>query len=98
MPRERVADVVVQGVDAKGEFATSILSNRATMDLGKAGAEVLAAAIALKQREPTLTSVVLECTNMPPYRAAIEAATGMKTLALVDDERLTRPWQTPPPG
>ncbi len=93
VPRERMADVVIQGVDSKGEFATAILGNRAEMDLDKAGAEVVAAAIALKTREPTLTAVVLECTNMPPYRAAIEAATGMKTWALVDDERLTRPWR-----
>ena len=92
-PRARMADVVVQGVDAKGEFATSILGNRATMDLEKAGTEVVAAAVALKKREPDLSCVVLECTNMPPYRAAIEAATGMKTWALVDDERLTRPWR-----
>ena len=93
VPRERMADVVIQGVDAKGEFATAILGNRAEMDLEKAGAEVVAAAIALKTREPSLTAVVLECTNMPPYRAAVEAATGMKTWALVDDERLTLPWR-----
>jgi len=93
VPRERLADVVVQGVDAKSEFATAILGNRATMDLDKACADVLAAAFTLKKREPSLQCVVLECTNMPPYRAAIEAATGMKTWALVDDERLTRPWQ-----
>jgi Asp/Glu/Hydantoin racemase len=93
VPRERMADVVIQGVDAKGEFATAILGNRAEMDLEMAGAEVVAAAIALKNREPALACVVLECTNMPPYRAAIEAATGMKTWALVDDERLTRPWR-----
>ena len=93
VPRARMADVVVQGVDAKSEFATAILGNRAEMDLEKAGADVLAAAAALKNREPTLTCVVLECTNMPPYRAAIEAATGMKTWALVDDERLIKPWQ-----
>ena len=93
VPRERMADVVVQGVDAKSEFATAILGNLATMDLDKAGAEVVAAAVALKNREPSLQCVVLECTNMPPYRAAIEAATGMKTWALVDDERLTLPWR-----
>jgi Asp/Glu/Hydantoin racemase len=93
VPRERMADVVVQGVDAKSEFATAILGNRPVMDLEKAAAGVLAAAIALKRREPSLQCVVLECTNMPPYRAAIEAATGMKTWALVDDERLTRPWR-----
>jgi hypothetical protein len=94
VPRERMADVVVQGVDAKSEFATAILGNRPGMDFEKAAADVLAAAIALKSKEPALTCVVLECTNMPPYRAAIEAATGMKTWALVDDERLTRPWRS----
>ena len=93
VPRERLADVVIQGLDAKGEFASSILGNRPTMDLEKAGAEVVAAAVALKHRAPAVTDVVLECTNMPPYRAAIEAATGMKTWALVDDERLTKPWR-----
>ena len=96
VPRERLVDVVIQGVDAKSEFATAILGNRATMDLDRAGAEVVAAAVALKKREPLIECVVLECTNMPPYRAAIEAATGMKTWALVDDERLTRPWRVSP--
>ena len=90
--RERMTDVVVQGVDAKSEFATSILGNRPEMDIEKARAEIVASAVALKKREPLLKCVVLECTNMPPYRVAIEAATGMKTWALVDDKRLVRPW------
>ncbi len=93
VPTGRLLDVVVQGVDVKSEFSTAILGNRAAMDLDKAAFEVVAAAVALKQREPTLVCVVLECTNMPPYRAAIETATGMKTWALTDDERLTRPWR-----
>ena len=93
VPKVRMADVVVQGVDAKSEFATAILGNRAAMNLEQAASDVLAAAVALKQREPSLQCVVLECTNMPPYRAAIQAATGMKTWALIDDERLTRPWR-----
>jgi Asp/Glu/hydantoin racemase len=97
VPRERMTDVVVQGVDAKSEFATAILGNRPEMDIEKAGADVLSAAKALKQREPQLACVVLECTNMPPYRVAIEAATGMKTWALVDDERLVKPWRANPP-
>ena len=92
VPRARLVDVVVQGVDTKSEFATAILGNRSEMDLEKAGADVVAAAVALKTREPSLSCVVLECTNMPPYRTAIELATGMKTWTLVDDERLTRPW------
>ena len=92
VPRERLKDVVVQGVDPKGEFANAILGNRLYMDVIQTSAEVVAAAVALKKREPSLSHVVLECTNMPPYRDAIEAATGLKTWALTDDERLTRPF------
>jgi len=84
----RLGDVVVQGVEPSGEFVTAILGNRDTLDLEKASRDVVAAAVALKQREPSLQSMVLECTNMPPYRQAIEAATGLKTWALADDERL----------
>ena len=93
VPRERLGDVIVQGADSKGEIATRILVNQPEMDLALARADVLAAAVALKAREPSVTDVVLECTNMPPYREAIEAATGMKTWALTDDERLLRPFR-----
>ena len=77
--KERLKDVVTQGVDTAGELATVILGNRDTLNITKASAEVVAAEMELKRREPSLQSVVLECTNMPPYRAEIEAATGLKT-------------------
>jgi len=92
VPRERLGDVLVQGVESKGEFATQILGNRNTLDLEKAQQEVVASAVALKVRAPDLAHLVLECTNMPPYRAAIEAATGLITYALTDDLRLLKPW------
>lgn len=90
---ERLADVVVQGVDPESEFVTAILGNRPTMDREKACGDVVAAAVALRQREPSLQAVVLECTNLPPHRQAIEEATGFETWALTDDERLLRPWR-----
>ena len=96
VPRERLGDVVVQGVDPAGEFATRILGNQSEMDVDKARDDVVAAALALKARDPTLTDVVLECTNMPPYRAAVEAATGLKTWCLLDDERLFKPFGLTP--
>jgi Asp/Glu/Hydantoin racemase len=96
VPRERLADVIVQGVDPAGEFATRILGNQPEMDLAQACADVVAAAMALKVREPSLTDVVLECTNMPPYRAEIERATGLATWCLLDDERLFRPFGLTP--
>jgi len=93
VPAGRLDDVAVQGVDPAGEFATAILGNRDTLDMDKACREVVDAAMALKQREPSLKTVVLECTNLPPYRQAIEAAAGLKTWALTDDESLLRPWR-----
>jgi Asp/Glu/Hydantoin racemase len=97
VPSARLADVVVQGVDATSEFASRILGNHATMDLAQAERDVVAAAMALKARAPDVHTVVLECTNMPPYQAAIEAATGFKTVWLKDMPRLFEWAKSPPP-
>jgi hypothetical protein len=82
VPAARRQDVLVQGVAAESEFASAILGNREAMDLERAKADVVAAALALKARAPELRSVVLECTNMPPYAAAIRAATGWAVYGL----------------
>lgn len=90
---EQLGNVVVQGVDPQGEFARCILGNEATMDLARAQEDVVAAARALKVREPALAHLVLECTNMPPYQSAIEAATGMRCYSLLDNEGLLAPFR-----
>jgi hypothetical protein len=98
VPKERLQDVVVQGVPPDSEFATRILGNQPQMDLAQAERDVVAAALALKARAPDLQTLVLECTNMPPYIAAIEAATGFKTLWLKDAARLFDWAKLKPPG
>ena len=90
VPRGRLADVAVQGVDPNGEFSSSILGNRAEMDLEQAARDVVAAAVALKSRAPGLQTVVLECTNMPPYADRIRAATGLRVLSLIDSPVLRK--------
>lgn len=93
VPPQQLGDVLVQGVNKDGEFVRAILGNLATMDFVRAQEDVVAAARALKVREPTLTHLVLECTNMPPYQAAIEHATGMKCWSLLDDDKLLAPFR-----
>ena len=88
VPRERLSDVAVQGVDPGSEFVRAILGNRATMDLQRAARDVVAAAVALKARAPQLRTLVLECTNMPPYAERIRAATGWRVLSLADSPLL----------
>lgn len=88
VPPPRLPDVIVQGMDPGGEFVGAILGNRDTMDLARAGGEVVAAATALARREPGLRTLVLECTNMPPYAARIRAATGLRVRSLFDAAEL----------
>lgn len=72
VPARRVPDVVIEGMPADGEFAGAILGDRPEMDVERARAEVVAAALRLQQRAPQLRTLVLECTNLPPHAAAIE--------------------------
>ena len=88
VPSGRLGDVVVQGVRPEGEFAGAILGNRSAMDLARAEADVVAAALALKARTPSLRAVVLECTNMPPHAQAVRRATGFELRSLLDEPGL----------
>jgi glutamate racemase len=90
VPKERLKDVIIQGVPASTEFVNKILGNQPTLDLAQAEQDVVSAALALKARAPHLQTLVLECTNMPPYKAAIEAATGWQVRSLIDDPRLRK--------
>jgi hypothetical protein len=67
----------VAGVAAGGEFARAILGDQAVMDEAKLRDEVLDAAARLRAEHADIGAIVLECTNMPPYAAALRAATGL---------------------
>ena len=73
-------DTPVEGVDADGEFAQRILNNDAMLDHAQAERDVVAAAQRLIARCPEIGALVLECTNMPPYRNAVQRATGLPVI------------------
>ena len=71
-------DTPVAGVDPGGElFRTLIGGEWETLDPARAQADVLAAGRALLARHEGIGAVVLECTNMPPYAAALAEAIGL---------------------
>jgi hypothetical protein len=92
VPAHRLEDVIVQGVEPGGELATAILGDQPRMDFSKAESEVVEAACKLRQSAPAIDTLVLECTNLPPYARAIEAATGLRTLSLLQCETLLKPF------
>ncbi len=55
-------------------FRTIIKQEKPDLDLAAAEADILEAGRALVARHPDIGAIVLECTNMPPYAAALQEA------------------------
>jgi hypothetical protein len=70
-------DTPVEGTEAGGEITKKLLGDAPDLDLAAAERDVVEAGRRLKARVPGLAAVLLECTNMPPYRAALAAALGL---------------------
>jgi len=67
----------VEGVDPAGVFGRTIRHGASALDRAAMAADVAAAARRLVGAHRDLGALVLECANMPPYRAEVEAATGL---------------------
>lgn len=72
----------VEGLAPGCAFQRTLLHDEATLDIEDARASTVAAALRLVGRDPALSTIVLECTNMPPYADAVRAATGRTVLDL----------------
>jgi len=91
VPASRMGDVVIEGVAPQGEFARAMLENRPHFDFDRACRDVVDAARRLHSRDTSITDVVLECTNMPPYEVEIERAAQMRCWSLLQSEVLLAP-------
>lgn len=65
-----------EGLRPGCELHRRILNDDETLDVREAERNVVDAAERLVRRHPETRSLVLECTNMPPYRDAVAQATG----------------------
>lgn len=70
------AGTPVEGLQPGCELQTRILNDDTVLDLRQASDDVVEAAMRLVAKHPEVQHVVLECTNMPPYRNAVAQATG----------------------
>ena len=72
------ADTPVTGTENGREFFRVLIkAEREEMDVDLAEQDVVEAAQRLVAEHPEVGAIVLECTNMPPYAAAVQAATGL---------------------
>lgn len=75
--------VVVAGLETEKEFTRLLLDDLLVLDVEAAREEHLRVARRLCAEHPEVGAIVLECTNMPPYRADIQRATELPVFDIV---------------
>jgi hypothetical protein len=71
-------DIPIAGTENGREFFRVLIkAEDDDMDVALAEQDVVDAGKALCAQHPEVGAIVLECTNMPPYAAALQAAVGL---------------------
>ena len=65
------------------EFYSSILDPKGTMDTDLINQETVAKALSMKEEHPDLGAILLECSLLPPYAAAVQQAVGVPVFDFV---------------
>jgi len=73
----------VEGITPGSPLHCTLLQDLPLLDESDAQVQVLAAAQRLLARAPGLDTLLLECTNLPPYAPALRAVTGLQVLDVV---------------
>lgn len=70
--------VAIGGMEDQPEFSQVILQGRRMeLDEAKVAAELVTVATRLTAGHADISSLVLECTDLPPYAGALQSATGL---------------------
>lgn len=69
--------VVIAGLEDATAFARAFLSISGDLDVNAVETECVNAAVALLDDRPDIGMLLLECSELPPYAAAIQQATGI---------------------
>jgi hypothetical protein len=78
------ADTPFVGLPEDSSFARTFIGNGTTLDRDQVEREVAAAARDLLARHPGIDTIVFECTNLPPYKKAVQDAVGLPVLDVLD--------------
>ncbi|HYB41033.1 MAG TPA: aspartate/glutamate racemase family protein [Candidatus Methylomirabilis sp.] len=82
------ARVVVAGLETEREFTRVLVGDLPELDVEAARAEHVRVSRRMLAEHPEIGAIVLECTNMPPYRDDIRAATGRPVFDITSLVRL----------
>ncbi|MCF8105282.1 MAG: aspartate/glutamate racemase family protein [Desulfohalobiaceae bacterium] len=88
---EDSSGLVIQGLEGSKEFREAILEEKGTLDSERMEQEVVQAAEAMAASNPGLGSIVLECSDLPPFARAVQDAV---RLPVFDFNTMIRHLQT----
>jgi hypothetical protein len=71
------ANYVVAGMEDQPAFHAAIHAEVGELDFDRVESEVVAVAQSLIQETPSVKALLFECTDLPPYAAAVQEATGL---------------------
>ena len=68
--------LAIAGMQEKEEFRQAVLEEKGTLDSTRMAQEVVDVALQLVADHPDIGAIVLECSDLPPFAHAVQAATG----------------------
>lgn len=75
--------LAIAGMEEQTEFREAILEERGTLDSAAIEREVTEVARRLVADHPDVRSILLECSDLPPYAHAVQAVTGLPVFDFV---------------
>jgi len=66
--------MVFAGMETQREFREAVLLEKGTLDSAQIELEIVEVAKQMVEKEPDVAVIVLECSDLPPYAAAVQAA------------------------
>ncbi len=70
-------NIAVAGLDDSPAFTAAFMECTGSLDASRVEEETVAAVTGLLERRPDVGAILLECSELPPYAAAVQAATGL---------------------
>jgi Asp/Glu/hydantoin racemase len=80
---EDLSALVIRGLEKKPNFASAVIKEEGELDSVKIEAEVVSVAKELVAKNPAVRAVLLECSMLPPYGAAVQEAVGLPVFDFV---------------
>ena len=76
-------NLMIKGLENQESFSKSVLEESGVLDSEKLEREVVSVAKQLVSEDPTVKAILLECSVLPPYGAAVQEAVGLPVFDFV---------------